>query len=447
MIDIKNNLEKFVVKMSEENLSESVISTFKYYYEKLIVDGENGGMISESKISPVKTLADLENLSNEYYKIGDEELSKTVLIKLNGGLGTSMGLNKAKSLIKVKGELSFLDIIAKQAEFEKIPLILMNSYHTEFDSIQLLKKYELHKKQDLPLGFYQNKIPKISKNNFSVAVNSADPELEWCPPGHGDIYSALVTSGLLNQMIDNGYEYAFISNSDNLGAVLDKKLLGYFIKNKFSFLMEAADRTESDKKGGHLAQSHNGKLLLREIAQCPDNDINSFQNIKLHKYFNTNNIWINLIELKKNMKMNGNNLKLPMICNKKTINPKDKNSEEVYQLETAMGSAINIFDNSSAIRVPRTRFIPIKTTNDLIKIKSDLFELTKNFRIQSIYPEIVKKLIVNLDPKYYKMIDDFEERFNNVEILMSKCKSLEIIGNIKFSGKIDFLDDVKIIGS
>jgi len=147
------------------------------------------------------------------------------------------------------------------------------------------------------------------------------------------------------------------------------------------------------------------------------------------------------------MKMNGNNLKLPMICNKKTINPKDKNSEEVYQLETAMGSAINIFDNSSAIRVPRTRFIPIKTTNDLIKIKSDLFELTKNFRIQSIYPEIVKKLIVNLDPKYYKMIDDFEERFNNVEILMSKCKSLEIIGNIKFSGKIDFLDDVKIIGS
>jgi UTP--glucose-1-phosphate uridylyltransferase len=45
-----------------------------------------------------------------------------------------------------------------------------------------------------------------------------------------------------------------VSNSDNLGATLDLKLLGHFVSSDAPFMMEVAQRTESDKKGGHLCR-------------------------------------------------------------------------------------------------------------------------------------------------------------------------------------------------
>src|SRR5438105_1204399 len=85
-----------------------------------------------------------------------------------------------------------------------------------------------------------------------------ESELEWCPPGHGDIYTALVTSGMLDALLDAGYEHAFVSNSDNLGAVLDPRILAWFAAERIPFLMEVADRTEADRKGGHIAQRPGG---------------------------------------------------------------------------------------------------------------------------------------------------------------------------------------------
>jgi len=58
-------------------------------------------------------------------------------------------------------------------------------------------------------------------------------------------------------------------------------------------------RTAADRKGGHLARrTADGRLLLREVAQCPDADLESFQDISRHKYFNTNSLWLRLDALK-----------------------------------------------------------------------------------------------------------------------------------------------------
>ena len=74
------------------------------------------------------------------------------------------------------------------------------------------------------------------------------------PPGHGDIYPSLVGSGMLERLLDQGIEYVFVSNSDNLGATLDLDILSHFAKTDGAFLMEVCKRTKGDKKGGHLAK-------------------------------------------------------------------------------------------------------------------------------------------------------------------------------------------------
>ena len=100
---------------------------------------------------------------------------------------------------------------------------------------------------------------------------------------------------MLDTLLANGYEVAFVSNADNLGAELDPLPLGYFVSERLPFLMEVADRTAADRKGGHLARrKSDGRLALRESAQCPDEDTDAFQDVDRHRYFNTNNLWINL---------------------------------------------------------------------------------------------------------------------------------------------------------
>jgi len=119
--------------------------------------------------------------------------------------------------------------------------------------------------------------------------------MEWCPPGHGDIYASLLGSGMLDRLLQAGIKYLFVSNSDNLGASLDLDLLRYVAESGKAFVMECARRTEADKKGGHLCvRKSDGRLMLRESAMCPADDASSFQDVDRHKFFNTNNLWVNL---------------------------------------------------------------------------------------------------------------------------------------------------------
>lgn len=437
---MENHVSKFINKMVKENLPEIVMETFEYYYNKLL-EGETG-LLPETEIIPVEHLHEYEKLDDKYLQLGQSLIDKSVIIKLNGGLGTSMGLSEAKSLLKIKGEETFLDIIAQQAELNKLRLVLMNSFNTQKKSLELLDNYP-NLKNDLPLDFLQHKIPKIDAESYEPATYELNESLEWCPPGHGEIYTALVTSGMLRKLMRKGIRYAFISNSDNLGAVLDKKILGFFADNKFPFLMEVADRTESDKKGGHLAKLLNGQLVLRESAQCPKQEMASFQDVEKYKYFNTNNIWIDLVELEKTMAANKNILGLPMIVNKKNVNPKDPNSKEVFQLETAMGSAISVFINSSALSVPRSRFAPVKTTDDLLGVRSDNYILTDDYRVIENPKRKLDPLVVSLDREFYKMVDDLDARIPSAPSLVN-CNSLKIIGDFKIGQNVKFIGDVSL---
>ena len=413
-----------------------VIDTFRHYYT-LLVQGETG-LITSREIDPVQEdeIADAEKLSG-LTEAGRAALEELVVIKLNGGLGTSMGLSRTKSLLEVKNGLTFLDIIARQILTlrrncgVKVPLVLMNSFNTEADTKEALSSYrELHTK--IPLAFLQHKFPKVAQDGLTPAAWPADPDMEWNPPGHGDIYTALVTSGTLKQLLGAGIRYAFISNSDNLGAVVDKTILGYFAQNNFPFMMEVADRTEADSKGGHIARLKNGRLTLREIAQCPEDEIEEFQDINLYRYFNTNTIWVNLLALNELLEAHHNVIHLPMIRNPKTVDPRDESTPRVFQVETAMGSAISVFDGATAIRVPRTRFAPVKKCHDLLALWSDCYVLTDDYFVIQNPKRRLGTIVLSLNSKYYKKIDQLRTRFPHGAPSLLECVSLEVEGDVVF---------------
>ncbi len=441
MPQLTKNFHPFAQKMKKEGLPDIAIKTFRHYYAQL-VEGQTG-FIPEADIEPVKSLPDAETFDQALARRGESVLSKTLFVKLNGGLGTSMGLDQAKSLLTVKEGLSFLDIIARHAQATGVRLLLMNSFVTQADSLAALEEYpELG--GDLPLDFLQHKVPKVTQADLSPATWPADPDQEWCPPGHGDIYTALVTSGMLDRLLEAGYEYAFVSNSDNLGAVVDPSILGYFVENELPFMMEVADRTEADKKGGHLAQRPDGQLLLRESAQCLAEDEDQFQDITRHKYFNTNNLWLNLPTLKAVLEARDNILGLPMIRNSKTVDPRDSDSTPVYQLETAMGSAIAVFEGAGAVRVPRSRFAPVKTTDDLLAVRSDAYLLTDDFRIILSPARTFGQVVVSLDSAFYKLIDQMEARFPHGAPSLIECQRLTVKGDIKFGKNVTIKGDVAL---
>ncbi len=246
-------------------------------------------------------------------------------------------------------------------------------------------------------------------------------------------------------MLQSGYQYAFISNSDNLGAVPDAGVLGYLAGNQIPFLMEVADRSEMDKKGGHLARRPNGRLLLRESAQCPSEDMAAFQNVARHRYFNTNSLWLDLDRLAKLLRARGGNLRLPLIRNTKNVDPRDKDSTPVYQLETAMGSAISVFEDARAIRVPRSRFAPVKTTNELMALRSDAYVLTDDYRVVPNPRRQLGALMVSLDSAYYKMLTDFEARFPRGTPSLVDCARLAVRGDFCFGGDVVLKGEVRLL--
>ena len=441
----KDNFASIAEKMKREELPQVAIDTFKYYYDQLL-EGSTG-LIAEDEIEPIESLPDADEFGEDLAAIGEEAMDKVVNINLNGGLGTSMGLDKAKSLLEVKKGLSFLDIIAYQSLDSSVPLILMNSFATRKDSLEELARHTDFS-EELPPDFVQHKVPKLVREDLTAVEWPENPKLEWCPPGHGDIYTALVSSGMLEKMLEAGYKYAFVSNADNLGAYLDPKILGYFAKNNFPFMMEAADRTRADRKGGHLAmRKGTGQLILRESAQCPAGDAEEFQNVGKHKYFNTNSLWINLNALAALMKENDDVLGLPMIRNAKTVDPKKPESTPVYQIETAMGTAIAVFPGATAIRVSRQRFAPVKTCDDLLAVRSNCTILDELHRVVPNPERQLGTIDVKLDPRYYKMVADMEARFPHGAPSLVECESLEVVGDVVFGKDVVLKRHVKIVNN
>jgi UDP-N-acetylglucosamine pyrophosphorylase len=433
-------------KMKAAGVSRAAIEAFRRNFGALV--RQESGLIEESSIAPARGLVDWAKLSATAVQPNASRLGEVVVIKLNGGLGTSMGLQAAKSLLSVRDGATFLDIMVRQIQFlressgEKVRLLLMNSFNTSEDTLAHLQRYSQEGFADAAeVELMQNQVPKLDAATLSPVSWPQDPELEWCPPGHGDLYPALVGSGWLDRLLDAGVKYAFVSNSDNLGAVMEPAMLEYFASCGAPFLMEVTRRTSADRKGGHLAvRQSDGQLLLREVAQCPAVDLEEFQNIEKHQYFNTNNLWLRLDALRDLLAQCDGVLPLPMIVNRKTVDPRDKNSTPVIQLEVAMGAAIECFAGAAAIEVPRSRFAPVKTTADLFSLRSDAYEVGHDGRVklrdvrQGVPPDVVMD-------DHYKLVDSIEGI--GMPSLID-CTRLEIQGPVTFADGVVIQGKVRI---
>lgn len=428
-------------KMRVAGASAPTIAAFLSAVRR-VIEGERG-RLPEAALEPIDSLPRLDELDDASSSSDVSLLNELVVVKLNGGLGTSMGLERAKSLMPVKGSDTFLDFIARQilhlrtrTGAHQPAFYLMDSFSTQQDTLDYLEKYpELNTGE--PLDFLQSMVPKIDVNTYEPVSWPDRPELEWCPPGHGDIYPSLLGSGLLDRLLARGIKFMFVSNSDNLGATVDVKLLHYFADQDLSFLMEVAERTPMDRKGGHLARRRSsGRLLLREVAQCPEEDQDAFQDIERHRFFNTNSLWVHLDHLRAELDNQNGALPLPLITNTKPVDPRNPGSPKVLQLESAMGAAIECFERSAAIMVPRTRFAPVKTTSDLLVLRSDACRVTEDHRLVLAEQRHGQPPQVDLDQRHYQLLGDFERSFAAGPPSLVRCDSLSVRGPVRFAADV-----------
>ena len=436
-------------KMAADGVDPVAIEVFTHYY-RLVERGESG-MVPEDTIDPLdmEALADVDVPE----QVGSRALGETVVIKLNGGLGTSMGMDRAKSLLAVRSGddpdagTTFLDVIARQVlslrrrHGARLPLLFMNSFRTREDTLAALAPYGDLVTAELPLDFLQSKEPKLRADDLTPVEWPADPTLEWCPPGHGDLYTALRGQGLLDAMLEAGYRRVFVSNSDNLGAVPDPRVAGWFASSGAPFAIEAVRRTPSDRKGGHFAvRKSDGRIVLRETAQTLPEDKQALADLGRHRFASTNNLWFDLEAMRDELDRRDGVLGLALIKNTKTVDPADPSSPEVVQIESAMGAAIEVFDGARTIEVGRDRFVPVKTTNDLTVLRSDCYRLDDDAVLHQV-PESLP--FVDLSGEY-KLVTGFEQRFPDGVPSLKDATSLRVEGDWTFGAGVVVVGDVRV---
>jgi UTP--glucose-1-phosphate uridylyltransferase len=366
------------------------------------------------------------------------------VLKLNGGLGTTMGCVGPKSAIEVREGMTFLDLTVRQMQHlnetygSDVPLVLMNSFNTDKETRKIVQKYT--KSSVNIVTFNQSRFPRIGKETLlPVANDPIDTKEAWYPPGHGDVYQALSHSGLLDDLIKSGIEYLFISNIDNLGATVDTAILKHMIGTQSEFLMEVTDKTRADIKGGTLID-YNGNIRLLEIAQVPSEHRGDFTSIKKFKIFNTNNIWVSVKAIKRLLETDA--IDLEVIVNEKAM---EKSGEKVIQLETAVGAAIKHFGNAHGINVPRSRFLPVKSCSDLFLIRSDLYFLEHGILKMSPKRQISSLPLVKLGD-HFKKVSQFLSRFaGNVQIV--ELDHLTVTGDVTFGKGVVLKGTVIIVAN
>ena len=429
-------------KMAAAGVNPHAVDVFSHYYHQL----EEGvtGFIPEDSIDP---LEDPDLLSD--VTVSDEDarsaLAATVIIKLNGGLGTSMGLDRAKSLLTVRDGKNFLDLIVDQVRAARathgarLPLVFMDSFRTREDTLAALAGYDDLAVDGLDLDFLQSQEPKLRADDLTPVEWPADRTLEWCPPGHGDLYTALEASGILDRLLALGYRYASVSNSDNLGAAPDATIAGWFAASGAPYAAEICRRTAADRKGGHLAiRKADRQLILRDTAQTAKEEMHYFTDEHRHPYFHTNNLWFDLQVLSRTLKERHSVLGLPLIKNEKTVDPADPTSTPVVQIECAMGAAVEVFEGATAIGVGRERFLPVKTTNDLLLLRSDVYDVDgAGHLVRAADPAP----LVDLDSRHYKTISAFDARFP------AGAPSLRGASGLAVEGDWTFEADVTVVGT
>jgi UTP--glucose-1-phosphate uridylyltransferase len=424
--------------------SESAIRSFISALER--VQAGDATLIPSSSLEPAPDVPLLQDLPAVD---GGSALQRVVVIRLNGGLATSMGLQQPKSLLEAREGHTFLDLIVGQilslrrAHGVRLPLVLMNSEVTREPALAALREHPQIETSGLAPDFLQSMVPKLDQQTLLPARWPAAPALEWCPPGHGDVYASLIGSGMLDSLLAQGFRYAMIANSDNLGAVADPRIAAHLAAERIPFLMEVVRGTAAERKGGHIAlRVDDGQLILRETAQTPPEDEESFRDYRRWRYYNTNSLWLDLAVLAARF-ADGGTLELPVIANRKTIDPRDPDSTPVLQLESAMGAAIGSFPGARVLEVPRTRFVPVKTTDDLLLLRSDAYQLTDELAIEPA-GEGGGLPFVALDRRHFGLIDEFDRRFPAGPPSLCRAERFIVSGDVSFGSGVVIQGEVEL---
>jgi UTP--glucose-1-phosphate uridylyltransferase len=430
-------LERAVKKLRADGAPEPVIAAFRHRFDRL--EDPAAGRIPGDALEPVRDVPALTDLPAVGARSATALLDRLVVLKVNGGLGTSMGLRGPKSLIDVKPGATFLDLIAAQVPAlrarhrgARLPLVLMDSFSTRAATLEALGRHPALAVDGVPADFLQSREPKLRADTLEPVDWPADPALEWCPPGHGDLYVSLAATGMLDTLRGAGYDWAFVSNSDNLGATVDARLPAWADAHGVPFVMEVVRGTAADRKGGHVAR-RDGVLVLRETAQAPPDDP-SFADVGRWRYYNTNNLWVDLRVLRDLLDDEPAGPDLPLIVNRKTVDPADPSSPAVLQLETAMGAAVGAIDGARVVEVPRSRFAPVKTTDDLLLTRSDAYTVSDDGTLSPAFRG--DPPVVALDPDHYKLLPDAERRFPHGPPSLRRCERLTVHGDVTFGAGV-----------
>lgn len=442
-----NALAETVPDPNEKKRFEAEMDNFFALFRRFLNDKAKGNVVNWDRIAPPQPsqVVGYDELGRD---ASVEFLNKLAVVKLNGGLGTSMGCVGPKSVIEVREGMSFLDLSVRQIEYlnrtfdVNVPFVLMNSFNTDQDTQSIIKKYEGHN-VDI-ITFNQSRYPRIVKDSLLPAPKSFDAPLQdWYPPGHGDVFESLYNSGTLDKLLERGVEIVFLSNADNLGAVVDLRILQHMVDSQAEYIMELTDKTKADVKGGTIID-YEGKARLLEIAQVPKEHVNEFKSIKKFKYFNTNNIWLNLRAVKRVVE--NSELHMEIIANEKSI-PADKKGEAdqgIYQLETAVGAAIRHFRNALGVNVPRRRFLPVKTCSDLLLVKSDLYRLEHGQLLMD--PNRFGGVPVIKLGTDFKKVSDFQQRIPSIPRIV-ELDHLTITGAVNVGRNVTLKGTVIIVAT
>ena len=322
--------------------------------------------------SDVLALPDDRTETARLEEVGRTHIHQCAIVKLNGGRSTTMGGLVPKCMVTAKNGKSFLDIVMGQVMAAndyyniEMPLILMNSFFTDHVTEKIVGRTPL-----IILNFIQNEYPRIRKDTFLPLDTGTDDD--WCPAGHGDFYTGIAGSGMLDNLLELGLRYVFISNIDNLSAEISPAILGRMVEGGHDFLMEVTRKTQDDVKGG-APVFDDGRLSLLEIGQVPAEHHQDFQDIETFQYFNTNNLWVDLLAVKE--MIHHDQLRLPIILNHKRCAETD-----IIQIETAMGAGLECFSRPGLIEVSRDRFAPVKKLSDLFLLQSDVYSLNERMQL------------------------------------------------------------------
>jgi len=448
-ITLAMELDKLMKTMPEgqKHVVEQDFDGFQRLFSKFI--NETGPSVVWDKIEklPQNAIQPYANLPHTEDKEAIRTmLDQLVVIKLNGGLGTSMGCSGPKSVIPVRNELTFLDLTVQQIEYlnkkynANVPLVLMNSFNTDEDTMKIIRKYSGF---NISIRtFNQSRYPRINKDSLAPIAKSCTTEDDieaWYPPGHGDFYQSFANSGLLEEFVEQGKKNCFISNIDNLGATVDLNILNMCLNQKREFVMEVTDKTRADVKGGTLIQ-YEGKLRLLEAAQVPKEHEDDFKSVKKFNVFNTNNLWMSLPAIKRVVEER--TLDMEIIVNPKQLD----GGVNVIQLETAVGAAMKCFENASGINVPRSRFLPVKKTSDLLLVMSNLYSLDHGSLVMSPLRMFPSTPLVKLGDNHFKKVSAYLARFGSIPDLL-ELDHLTVSGDVTFGRGVSVRGTVIIIAN